>query len=88
MAKMFSGVKPTATTHQTVVTIDPPGAYLSSPPLPQITDPLAYWNAKLTSDTEAQLAQMAIDFLLTVLYANVCYDHMLCQSMILWLDAI
>ncbi|KAI0686989.1 hypothetical protein C8Q76DRAFT_592953, partial [Earliella scabrosa] len=52
-----------ADAHAGPVTIDPLEAYLASPPLEQVTDPIAYWNAMLGNETEAPLARMALDFL-------------------------
>ncbi|RPD52436.1 hypothetical protein L227DRAFT_514794 [Lentinus tigrinus ALCF2SS1-6] len=59
LRRMFSGATATATAGAD----DPLDVYLKSPVVPQVTDPLEYWNARLASPSDAPLAQFALDFL-------------------------
>ena len=43
--------------------IDVLDEYLKTAVKKSVTDPLAYWNALLTSERDRPLAQMALDFL-------------------------
>ncbi|RDX44757.1 hypothetical protein OH76DRAFT_1359217 [Lentinus brumalis] len=58
MKKMFSSAKPTTSGHA-----DPLDLYLNSPVVPQVDDPLKYWNAHLASPSEAPLVHFTLDFL-------------------------
>lgn len=43
--------------------MDPFEIYISSPPVPTISDPLAYWDSQQKAGVDSGLAQMALDYL-------------------------
>ncbi|KAI0718451.1 hypothetical protein C8T65DRAFT_570710 [Cerioporus squamosus] len=62
MRQMFSTAISPDSTHASG-TADPLDAYLKSLVVPNVSDPLEYWNTRLASPSDTLLARFALDFL-------------------------